>query len=167
MTPKLNYGYGDHCYGNQLLPQRVRIHAAPEAAHEMHEQPAALLAQLTSTDLGPVLTPFIQKCFGPFDFEGITVSEPNTLVQGSATVSLGDRRVELVTLGSAHTHGDVVARTVSSQTPRARPIAALDAPSAPASTIRARSTSRCSPLTRPARARSNPLPITENNPMTA
>jgi glyoxylase-like metal-dependent hydrolase (beta-lactamase superfamily II) len=103
---------GDHCYGNQLLPQGVRIHAAPEVAHEMHEQPAALLAQLTSSDLGPVLTPFIRKCFGPFDFEGITVREPNMPVHGSPTVSLGDRRVELVTLGPAHTQGDVVAHVV-------------------------------------------------------
>ena len=48
--------------------------------------------------------------------------------------------------------------TVSSQTPRVRPIAALDAPSAAASTIRARTTSRCSPLTRPARASSRRRP---------
>ncbi|MDT5321572.1 MAG: hypothetical protein QOD88_4094 [Mycobacterium sp.] len=103
---------GDHCYGNQLLPQGVRIHAAPEVAEEMHETPAALLAQLTSSDLGPVLTPFIRKCFGPFDFDGIIMREPNTPVHGSTTVSLGERRVDLVTLGPAHTNGDIVAHVI-------------------------------------------------------
>ena len=43
-------------------------------------------------------------------------------------------------------------RTVSSVTPRPRAIAAFAAPSAAANTIRARSTSRCSPLARRARA---------------
>ena len=46
-------------------------------------------------------------------------------------------------------------RTVSTVTARSRAIAAFAAPSAAASTIRARSTSRCSPLTRRARASSS------------
>lgn len=99
---------GDHCYGNQLLPDGVRIHAAREAVHEMHEVPPQLVAELSGMDLGPVLTPYVQKRFGQFDFTGIELRDPNIMVDGTATIDLDGRTVELVDLGPAHTQGDVV-----------------------------------------------------------
>ncbi len=99
---------GDHCFGNQLLPEGVRIHAAPETVHEMHEAPPELLTQLAETDLGPVLTPYVRKLVSPFDFSGIVLRDPDTAVDGCATVQLGDRRVEITVLAPAHTRGDAV-----------------------------------------------------------
>lgn len=98
---------GDHCYGNQLLPEKVRIHAAPETVLEMHEAPPEMIAAMSTMDLGPVLTPYVQKRFGQFDFTGIVLRDPDTPVDGSATIDLDGRSVEVTFLGPAHTQGDV------------------------------------------------------------
>ncbi|MQA17651.1 MAG: MBL fold metallo-hydrolase, partial [Pseudonocardiaceae bacterium] len=48
---------GDHCFGNELLGDDVRIHASVHAHEEMHDAPPPMLAALLTEDLGPVLTP--------------------------------------------------------------------------------------------------------------
>lgn len=109
LTDAVNtHANGDHCYGNQLLPADTRIHAAPEVAHEMHEAPPEMIAAMSTMDLGPVLTPYVRKRFGQFDFTGIRLRDPDTAVDGSATLDLDGRRVDMIKLGPAHTEGDVV-----------------------------------------------------------
>ena len=110
ITDALNtHANGDHCYGNQLLAPAVRIHATPACLHEMHDVPPTMLHQLTTTDLGPDLTPYIQRLFGAFDFSGITLRDPDTGFETDTTVQVGGRDVRLVPLGPAHTKGDAVA----------------------------------------------------------
>jgi glyoxylase-like metal-dependent hydrolase (beta-lactamase superfamily II) len=99
---------GDHCYGNVLLPGSVRIHAAPGTAHAMHEAPPELLAKLVKDDLGPLMSPFLRRCFGAFDFDGIALREPDVPVPGDAVIEVGGRGVRLLDLGPAHTNGDVI-----------------------------------------------------------
>jgi glyoxylase-like metal-dependent hydrolase (beta-lactamase superfamily II) len=110
ITDALNtHANGDHCYGNQLLAPEVRIHATPECRHEMHEVPPAMLHQLTTTDLGPDLTPYVRRMFGAFDFSGISLRDPDASFENDTTVRAGGRDVRLVSLGPAHTGGDAVA----------------------------------------------------------
>lgn len=99
---------GDHCYGNQLLPAGARIHAAPEVAGEMHEAPPEMLAAMSQMDLGPVLTPYVRRRVGAFDFTGIQLRDPDTAIEDSVSLDLDGLRVDMVKLGPAHTHGDVV-----------------------------------------------------------
>ncbi|MGH3253466.1 MAG: MBL fold metallo-hydrolase [Trebonia sp.] len=110
ITDALNtHANGDHCYGNQLLAPGVRIHATPSCQHEMHDVPPAMLHQLTTTDLGPELTPYVRRMFGAFDFSGITLREPDADFENDTTVQVGGLDVRLVPLGPAHTGGDAVA----------------------------------------------------------
>lgn len=110
ITDALNtHANGDHCYGNQLLAPDVRIHATSMCRHEMHDVPPAMLHQLTTTDLGPELTPYVRRLFGAFDFSDITLRDPDVDIDAETTVQVGGRDVRLVPLGPAHTGGDAVA----------------------------------------------------------
>lgn len=110
LTGALNtHANGDHCYGNALLAPEVAIHATAGTCHEMHDVPPALLKQLLQSDLGPVLTPYLQHCFAAFDFDGVAMRDPDVSFTDELTVQVGDREVRLVELGPAHTRGDAVA----------------------------------------------------------
>jgi glyoxylase-like metal-dependent hydrolase (beta-lactamase superfamily II) len=68
-----------------------------------------MLHQLTTTDLGPELTPYVRRMFGAFDFSGITLRDPDAGFETDTTVQVGGRDVRLLPLGPAHTEGDAVA----------------------------------------------------------
>lgn len=99
---------GDHCYGNELVPASARIYGGSEVDHDIHETPPQLMAALLHADLGPVLTPYARRCFGPFDFSGITIREPDEEVLEATDLTVGGRHVRILPLGPAHTAGDVV-----------------------------------------------------------
>ncbi len=99
---------GDHCYGNQLL-RGSRILASRRAAEEMSELPPAAMAALV--DQAPqmgTLGAFFLRCFEPFQFEGIELELPNETFVEELTLQVGDKRVELVEVGPAHTRGDTL-----------------------------------------------------------
>ncbi|MEQ1787314.1 MAG: MBL fold metallo-hydrolase, partial [Acidimicrobiales bacterium] len=85
------------------------IVASAASAREMDEVPPATLARLlqAAPDLGPTGA-FLQQIFGAFTFDGIEVAAPTTTFEGALTLRVGDRTVELLELGPAHTSGDVV-----------------------------------------------------------
>ncbi len=100
---------GDHCYGNQLVAG-AEIVASAASAREMDEVPPAMLASLMTAapnmgDAGG----YLQQIFGSFTFDGIEVAPPTTTFDGELSLRVGDRAVELLELGPAHTRGDVVA----------------------------------------------------------
>lgn len=100
---------GDHCYGNQLVAgPGTEIVASAASAREMDEVPPSLLAAFVgmADDLGEAGA-FLRSIFGGFTFEGIEVAAPTTTFEGSLSLTVGDRRVELLELGPAHTGGDV------------------------------------------------------------
>jgi len=100
---------GDHCYGNQLVSGAEVVASAASAA-EMAELPPAMLAAMTSLDLGSeAANAYVEAAFGPFDFEGIDQPHPDRTFTGALTLEVAGRRVELVDLGPAHTAGDVIA----------------------------------------------------------
>lgn len=124
---------GDHCWGNQLL-RDANIVSSRAAAEEMRELPPRLMHVLTQSAAGIARLPtsarralgllgrlgvprvgplaeaaeFVGECFGAFDFGGIRLTLPTTTFEGRLTLTVGDKTVELVQVGPAHTKGDVL-----------------------------------------------------------
>jgi glyoxylase-like metal-dependent hydrolase (beta-lactamase superfamily II) len=124
---------GDHCWGNQDVGTS-RIISSTHTAREMRELPPARVALmvkaarlavasgplatgaaqlLRALRLGPLANlleaaPFVARIFAPFQFGGITLTPPTQTFDGSLTLNVGSRTVELLEVGPAHTSGDVV-----------------------------------------------------------
>ncbi|MDY7105498.1 MAG: MBL fold metallo-hydrolase [Actinomycetota bacterium] len=104
---------GDHCYGNELVADAEIIASAASAA-EMDEVPPALMAGLLASDLGPELGGFLRRCFGSFEFAGITPTPPTVTFERGLDLAVGGEKVELIEVGPAHTAGDVIVHVPSS-----------------------------------------------------
>jgi cyclase len=124
---------GDHCWGNQLL-RDANIVSTKAAAAEMAELSPKLMAALVRASrlisaLGPLArTPlrmlgrigvaragaladaaeFIADHFGAFDFRAVSLTLPTTTFSGLASLRVGDRSVEVIEVGPAHTQGDAI-----------------------------------------------------------
>jgi cyclase len=103
------HGNGDHCYGNQLVPDDATIYASEGAAEDMAAVPPGLMAMLQQTDLGEELNAFVEYAFGAFRFDDIEFRAPDETFSGSLALDVGGRRVEVTEVGPAHTAGDVIA----------------------------------------------------------
>lgn len=104
------HGNGDHWFGNQLLPDGIPIVATARAVADMREISAAALNVLVNeVDLGPELDAFLARTFRRFDFTGIEERLPTETFEGSSELEVGERTVELLELGPAHTAGDAIA----------------------------------------------------------
>jgi cyclase len=104
------HGNGDHCYGNQLLPEEAEIIAAEGAVEDMRMVTPELMHALTTAEIEDEdLSAFVRHAFSAFDFEGIELRLPTRTFTGSLTLEVAGRRVELLDLGPAHTRGDVIA----------------------------------------------------------
>ena len=112
---------GDHCYGNIVVKRQAEgavaagtggyaldIIASAASAAEMEDLPPAALAALMNADFGPVLNDYFQEVFGAFSFDGIEFCPPTSTFTSSLSLTAGDRRVELIEVGPAHTKGDVL-----------------------------------------------------------
>ncbi len=97
---------GDHTHGNGLCTQ-AEIIASEASANEM--VPASGLQQLMqgAADYGEVGQYFLDA-FGAFDFADVAEKMPTKTFNGEMTVTVGDKTVELIEVGPAHTAGDVL-----------------------------------------------------------
>lgn len=98
---------GDHCYGNQLVTGAEVVTSAA-SAREMEALPPSALALLTGLDLGEPANRYVRDAFGPFTFDGIEPPHPDRTFSGTLSLAAGDRPVELIEVGPAHTAGDVI-----------------------------------------------------------
>ena len=99
---------GDHCYGNELVGG-ARIVASKASAEEMAEvTPATMAALLKNAGSMGAAGEFFERIFGAFDFEGITPTRPNFTFEGERVEKVGDKEVQLIEVGPAHTRGDVL-----------------------------------------------------------
>jgi len=75
----------------------------------MKHEPPALLAQFmkAAPGMGPT-GEYLMHCFGAFDFNGITPKLPTTTFSGRMPRKVGDKTVELIEIGPAHTGGDTL-----------------------------------------------------------
>jgi glyoxylase-like metal-dependent hydrolase (beta-lactamase superfamily II) len=99
---------GDHCYGNQLVGDALIV-ASERTAAEMSELPPAAMAALVAQapEMGQ-LGEFFLRCFGAFDFHGIELVLPRKTFHGELEMRVGDRELQLIEVGPAHTRGDTL-----------------------------------------------------------
>jgi cyclase len=103
------HGNGDHCFGNELLPESAAIYATAKASAEMQAAPPQLVNMLkTAEGLPEELTTYTRRIFGPFRFEGIELRPPTDTFEGELELRVGDRAVRFVEVGPAHTDGDAI-----------------------------------------------------------
>jgi glyoxylase-like metal-dependent hydrolase (beta-lactamase superfamily II) len=103
-----SHSNGDHCNGNNCVDTDEVISSEAtleEMSHESPEMMAALLKQ--APEMG-TLGKYFLECFGSFNFEGVTKRLPNTTFTGETQRQVGDKIVELIEVGPAHTNGDVL-----------------------------------------------------------
>jgi cyclase len=107
------HGDGDHTYGNQLLAG-ARIVASEQAAEQMRELPPQAMAQLIeqAPAMGE-LGAFFLECFGGFDFRGVELRLPDETFNESLTLQVGERELQLIEVGPAHTRGDILVHAAS------------------------------------------------------
>jgi cyclase len=99
---------GDHCYGNQLVGDALIV-ASERTAAEMGDLPPAAMAALVEQAPGMgELGEFFLRCFGAFDFQGIELVLPQETFSGQLAMHVGDRQLELIEVGPAHTRGDTL-----------------------------------------------------------
>jgi cyclase len=100
---------GDHTFGNQLVSQ-AEIIAARSTAEEMAERPPSFLADLVRNraQLGNGAQ-FLYEVMGRFfTFEDIVYTPPTRTFEDKLTLRVGDKAVELLHVGPAHTRGDTL-----------------------------------------------------------
>jgi cyclase len=104
------HGNGDHWFGNSLLPDGIPIVASAAAIEDMRAAPAAAVNVLfNELDLGPEFDAFAERAMRKFDFASVVERLPTESFSGAHELRVGDRRVELIELGPAHTLGDTIA----------------------------------------------------------
>ncbi|MBV9802383.1 MAG: MBL fold metallo-hydrolase [Solirubrobacterales bacterium] len=104
------HGNGDHWYGNELLPDGIPIIATAGAVDLMRATPPSAVHMLfNEVDLGPEFEAFAKTRMRRFDFASVTERLPTTTFQNQHSLSVGNRTVNLLELGPAHTVGDAIA----------------------------------------------------------
>ncbi len=99
---------GDHTHGNGCCP-KAEIVASEASAREMEELPASALAQIMAAapELGEVGA-YLTDIFGHYNFAGVEERLPTRTFSGALELKVGDRSVQLIEVGPAHTAGDVI-----------------------------------------------------------
>jgi cyclase len=104
------HGNGDHWFGNSLLPDGIPIVASAAAIEDMRAAPAAAVNVLfNDLDLGPEFDAFAERAMRKFDFASVVERLPTEPFSGRHELRVGDRGVDLIELGPAHTLGDTIA----------------------------------------------------------
>ena len=100
---------GDHVFGNQLV-EGAEIIACRACAEEFAETPPSMLVALEAgwKNLGDGGAFFHEVMGSRFDWNGIVSTPPTTLFDQTMEVEIGNKRLVLTHLGSAHTRGDVL-----------------------------------------------------------
>lgn len=99
---------GDHTFGNELVGG-ARIVASAACAGEMAEAgPERLAAMMAQAPQMGEVGEYLERIFGRFVFEGITLTPPTETFTGETELHVGDKRVVLIEAGPAHTRGDIL-----------------------------------------------------------
>ena len=107
---------GDHCFGNELV-EGARIITSTATAEEWDEVPPAVMeGMLANADQMGKAGEFLKRSFGAYQFKGITPTRPTETFDGQMNIQVGDRTVELIEVGPAHTRGDVIIHVPSTRT---------------------------------------------------
>jgi glyoxylase-like metal-dependent hydrolase (beta-lactamase superfamily II) len=99
---------GDHCWGNQLFPGAEIIGHRLCAAAFGKEQPAVMQHLRDSGGQQDSTLGDFAAALRGWDFSGIELTPPTTLIEDRLDLDLDGIRVELLYVGPAHTAGDVI-----------------------------------------------------------
>lgn len=108
---------GDHYFGNQLVTG-AEIISSKACLEEMMERPPEVFVE-TMRDWknrgeGGA---YIHEMMGSrFDFDGIVFTPPTRTFEDKFTLQVGSKTVEMVTVGPAHTRGDVLVHVPEDRT---------------------------------------------------
>lgn len=99
---------GDHTWGNQLFAKSGTEIIGHKLCAEYFatENPAGMQMLAKAGDLPPAMEG-IAKALRRFDFEGIELTPPSTLIEHDTSIDLGSVTASLLYVGPAHTAGDV------------------------------------------------------------
>ncbi|UCE55732.1 MAG: MBL fold metallo-hydrolase [Desulfobacterales bacterium] len=100
---------GDHCFGNQLFKGAEIIASNACAGEFATETPPQLMIDMlkAAPQMGELGT-FFTKCFGKFNFEGITLTPPTKTFENRLDISVGEKEINLIEVGPCHTRGDIM-----------------------------------------------------------
>lgn len=99
---------GDHTFGNQLV-EGARIIGTEGTVSDFDRfDPKVLLAVQNDPAKFGAAGEFMAECFRPFDFSGIELTPPTETFKDRLTLTVGDKRVELIEVGPAHSLGDAL-----------------------------------------------------------
>ena len=100
---------GDHTFGNQLVAQ-AEIYAAQTTVEEMAERPPAVLAAMVRdrAQMGEGGALLYEVMGRHFTFDDIVLTLPTRVFEERMTLTVGDKTVELLHVGPAHTRGDTL-----------------------------------------------------------
>ncbi len=99
---------GDHTHGNGLCT-KAEVIASSASAREMEAFTPAMMQgfMAAAPDMG-LTGEYLQACFGAFDFTDVAEKLPTRTFDGHLSLTVGDRAVDLIEVGPAHTGGDVL-----------------------------------------------------------
>ena len=107
---------GDHWYGNELI-EGAEVVASERAASAMaHERPEMLAGMMKAAPNLGTTGEYLVHCFGRYEFAGITPKLPDVTFNGRLERRVGNKIVELIEVGPAHTGGDTLAYVAKDKT---------------------------------------------------
>ena len=98
----------DHCNGNELVGADQIISSTATLQELEQDDPDRLVQLMRNTGSMGLTGEYVEKCFGAFDFEGITHTLPNRTFQDSLHLCVGSKPLFLKQVGPCHTHGDIL-----------------------------------------------------------
>jgi glyoxylase-like metal-dependent hydrolase (beta-lactamase superfamily II) len=99
---------GDHCWGNQLFPEAEIIGHRLCAASFGKERPEFMQALRNAGASEDPMLRGMARQLADWDFTGIELRPPTTLLDDRLELDLGGVAVHLIYVGPAHTAGDVI-----------------------------------------------------------
>ncbi|MFP6807201.1 MAG: MBL fold metallo-hydrolase [Pseudomonadales bacterium] len=107
---------GDHTHGNGLCTH-AEIISSDASAREMEATSAEVMQGMMNAapkmgDAGE----YLLDIFGPFDFSDVAEKLPTRTFSGELELMVGDKQVQLIEVGPAHTGGDVLAYVAEDKT---------------------------------------------------
>jgi cyclase len=102
------HGNGDHCFGNQLLPEGIPVYATRATDAELRATGPEVVGGLADLDDSPEWRAFWSRTIGRFDFSDVELRPPTDTFDGRLDLTIGDRGVQLLEVGPAHTAGDTI-----------------------------------------------------------
>ena len=99
---------GDHTFGNQLVKD-ARIIGSKGTLEEFSVvEPSAWHNLVVNAEQFGEAGAFVRECLWPFDFSEVVLTPPTETFSGHKEIQVGNKRVELIEVGPAHSLGDTL-----------------------------------------------------------